>query len=261
VNYEVFKVEKKEGGIAIMTFNRPEKFNAASIQLFEELESLVQELDGDKEIGCIILTGQTITHPKKGTPFPVFSAGADITEFENLGTPEVGYDFIKICFRPFKAIELCETPIIAAVNGVAFGFGFEIAGACDMAFAARDARFALKEIIHGAIPAWTITRGLEKYDKNLVAYLCLSARELSAEEASRFGVVIDVFESDELLPRCEEIARDIAQHGFLTKTYIKKILNQNTIPDFETAERYMPAIYATEWHLGASKRFEDRKKK
>ena len=59
----------------------------------------------------MILTGQTFIHPKKGTPFHVFSAGADVEQFASIGQTEAGYDFIKLCFEPFKAIELAETPV------------------------------------------------------------------------------------------------------------------------------------------------------
>jgi len=259
MEYKVVKVERKEGGIAVITFNRPDKFNAASIPLFNDLCAAVEELDADQEIGCIILTGQTITHPRKGTPFACFSAGADITEFGNLGKPEVGYEWIKTCFKPFKAIEMSETPIIAAVNGVAFGFGFEIAGTCDMIFAAKSARFALREITHGAIPAWVVSRGLEKINKQVVAYLALSARELNAEEARRFGIAVDVFEDDMLLPECEKLAREIAQRSYMTRTYIKRILNRNAMYDYEATQRIMPAIYATDYHLESSARFQTRK--
>jgi enoyl-CoA hydratase/carnithine racemase len=255
MKYEVLKVEKKEGGYVIITFNRPDKFNAANEQLFEELAVAVQELDEDKEVGCIILTGQTFVHPKKGTPFPVFSAGADVAQFDSLSKTEAGYDFIKLCFKPFKAIEYSETPVIAAVNGSAFGFGFEISGACDIAFAARSAKFAFKEINHGTTPAWAITRGLEKYGKGVVAYLALSAQELGPEEAKRLGVVTDVFEDDELLPKCEEIAKRIAANSFMAKTYIKRIINRNAMRDYEDAERWQPSIFATEYMQGAFARF------
>ncbi len=90
--YQVLKVEKKEGGIAVLTFNRPDKFNAANAQIFHELAAAVQEMDKDKEVGCMILTGQTFIHPKKGTPFPVFSAGADVEQFAALGKTEAGFD-------------------------------------------------------------------------------------------------------------------------------------------------------------------------
>ncbi len=263
MKYEVMKVEKK-GNIAIMTFNRPDKFNAANRQIFSELAAAVQELDGDKDVGCMILTGQTFTHPKKGTPFPVFSAGADVEQFATVGKTEAGFDFVKACFEPFKAIELSETPVIAAVNGAAFGFGFEISGACDMTFAARSAKFALKEINHGALPAWAVTRGLEKLGKQVIAYLCMSAVELSPEEAKRLGIVLDVFEDDQLIPKCEEIARRIAANSYMAKAYIKSVLNRNAMCDYQQAERMMPSIFATEFMSNAFDRFlkgETRDKK
>jgi|GEM_PF-652499 len=255
MEYKVLKVEKKEGGYAVITFNRPEKFNAANAQIFGELAAAVRELDADREVGCMILTGQTFVHPKKGTPYPVFSAGADVEQFASIGQTEAGFEFIKVCFEPFKAIELSETPIIAAVNGAAFGFGFEIAGTCDMAFAAKSAKFALKEINHGAVPAWTVTRGLEKLGKGVVAYLCMSAVELEAEEAKRLGIVIDVFDDDELMPRCEELARRIAANSYMAKTFIKTVLNRRAYEDYQEAERFMPTIFATQYMQGAFARF------
>jgi len=255
MTYEVIKVEKKEGGYAILTFNRPDKFNAANNQLFRELAAAVREMDQDKDVGCMILTGQTFIHPKKKTPFPVFSAGADVEQFAGIGKTEAGFDFIKVCFEPFKAIELSETPVIAAVNGAAFGFGLEIMGTCDMAFAGQSAKFALKEINHGALPAWAVTRGLEKLGKNVVAYLCMSASELEPEEAKRLGLVLDVYEDDQLLPKCEELAKRIAGNSYFAKTFIKTILNKHAIQDYQDAERFMPSVFATEFMQGAFSRF------
>ena len=159
-----------------------------------------------------------------------------------MGKIEDGFDFIKSCFEPFKAIELSETPVIAAVNGSAFGFGFEISGCCDMVFAAKSAKFALKEINHGALPAWCVTRGLEKYGKNVVGFLCFSGKELSPEEAMRLGIVVDVFEDNELMPKCEELAELI-------------VLNRNAIADYQEAERFMPTIFASQVMQGAFARF------
>ncbi len=135
--------------------------------MFDELTEAMLELDKDPDIGCIILTGQTFQTPKG--PRAVFSAGADIEMFSKVGHVEYGSEFIKTCLRPFRTIEEIETPVIAAVNGLAFGFGFEITMACDLCIAARSARFVLKEINHGAIPAVTLTRGLGNFSKQWVA--------------------------------------------------------------------------------------------
>ena len=80
MSFETVLVEKKEN-YAIITFNRPDKFNAANGQLFADLTAAVKELDADNEVGCIILTGQTFTHPKKGTPYHVFSAARTSSNF------------------------------------------------------------------------------------------------------------------------------------------------------------------------------------
>jgi enoyl-CoA hydratase/carnithine racemase len=124
-----------------------------------------------------------------------------------------------------------------------------------MCFAARSARFALKEINHGAVPAWTVTRGLEKLGKGVVAYLCMSAVEVDAEEAKRLGIAIDVFEDEELLPRCGEIAKRIAANSAMAKTYIKRTLNRRAMEEYQEAERFMPSIFATEFMQGAFARF------
>ena len=250
--YQFLQVSKKEN-YAIVTFNRPEKLNAANTQVFGQLAACMRELDKDPEVRCIVLTGQTF-QTKKG-PRPVFSAGADVEEFSHLSKTEAGYHFIKVCFEPFKAIEQIETPVIAAVNGAAFGFGLEIMGACDLAFASKSARFALKEINHGAVPAWTVTRGLEKLGKGVVAYLCLSGREVDAEEAKRLGLVIDVFEDKELLPKCEELAGGIAKNDNMAVAFVKTALNRHAIEQYGDAERFMPAIFATEFMQNAFARF------
>lgn len=100
-----------------------------------------------------------------------------------------------------------------------------------------------------------MTRGSEKYGKNVVAYLCMSATELDPEEATRLGIVIDVFEHDELLPKCEEIAKRVAEKSNMAETFIKTVLNHKAYEDYQNAERFMPTIVATEFMQGAFARF------
>ena len=254
MSYQTLIVAKKEN-YAVITFNRPDKFNAANAQLFADLAAAIRELDADKEVGCIVLTGQEFKHPKRGTPYHVFSAGADVEQFAHLAKVEAGYDFIKVCFEPFKAIENAETPVIAAVNGSAFGFGFEIQGCCDFSFAGTNARFALKELNHGALPAWAVSRGVERYGNSLISFLALSTMELDAHEVKRLGIVIDVYEAAELMPKVEEIAARIGKNSYLSKTFIKRLLNRHHQEHYQDAERFMPAIFATEFMQSAFARF------
>jgi enoyl-CoA hydratase/carnithine racemase len=84
----------------------------------------------------------------------------------------------------------------------------------------------------------------------------MSAAELGPEEAKRLGIVLDVFEDDELLPKCEELARRIAANSYMAKTFIKSTLNRHAIGDYREAERMMPAIFASQFMQGAFARFQ-----
>ena len=107
MEYTVFKVEKKEN-YAIITFNRPDKFNAANAAIFTELAAAVKEMDADPDVGCMILTGQTFIHPKKGTPFPVFSAGADVEQFASVGEVEARFRVHQTLFRALQGHRICR---------------------------------------------------------------------------------------------------------------------------------------------------------
>jgi enoyl-CoA hydratase len=256
MSYSVFSVERK-GHVGIVTFNRPEKLNAANPAVFDELTEAMLELDKDPEIGCIVLTGQTF-QTSKG-PKAVFSAGADIEMFSKVGEVEHGSEFIKTCLRPFRTIEEIETPVIAAVNGLAFGFGFEITMACDFCIAARSARFALKEINHGAIPAVTLTRGLGNFSKQWVAYLCLTAKELSADEALAIGACVEVVDDDKLMQRALELADLVAGRSRLAKAYIKSALNRTAAEEYADPIRFMPVLFSSKVMQEAFARFLGRK--
>jgi len=250
--YSVFLVEKAKN-VAVVKFNRPDRLNAANPAIFDELTEIMLELDRDPEVGCIVLTGQTF-ETKKG-PKAVFSAGADIEMFSKVGEVEHGLDFIKTCLRPFLTIETIETPVIAAVNGIAFGFGFEITMSCDICIAARSARFALKEINHGAIPAVTLTRGLEKFSKHQIAYLCLTAKELTAEEAMAMGACVEVVDDDRLMARAMELAEIVAGRSAVAKAFIKSSLNRRAAEEYGDSIRFMPVLFASKVMQGAFARF------
>jgi enoyl-CoA hydratase/carnithine racemase len=93
----------------------------------------------------------------------------------------------------------------------------------------------------------------------VVAYLAMSAVEVDPEEAKRLGIVVDVFEDDELLPKCEEIAKRIAANSYMAKTFIKTTLNRKAMEEYQEAERFMPSIFATQFMQGAFARFLKKK--
>ena len=118
MNFETILLEKKDR-IATIWFNRPDKLNAASPQVFKDLDDALTDIEKDDDIRVVILTG-------KGD---AFSAGADVGKFE-FDKIIKGVEFIENVAKPFMHIEYLPKPVIAAVNGYAFGFGTGITLAC-----------------------------------------------------------------------------------------------------------------------------------
>ncbi|MEM7563619.1 MAG: enoyl-CoA hydratase-related protein [Pseudomonadota bacterium] len=191
--------------------NRPQQFCATDlVQLFEGLA----EDAGD--IRCIILTG---------SGEKAFCAGGDLKERDGM-TTETWTEQHLIYERMIRAVVGCPIPLIAAVNGAAFGGGCELTGAADFAYAAANARFALTETSLGIIPGaggtQTISRAVgERRAKELI----MSARRFTAEEALRWGLVNEVFELPDLLPEALKTAQKIAGNAPIAVRQAKKAIH------------------------------------
>ena len=179
VDHETLFVERYDAGYAVVTLNRPDKLNAGSPTLFAELGAVMRGLDGDPGVRAVVLTGGDSK---------AFSAGADLggMTFDEMSDC---YAFIRRCHEAFESIENLPCAVVAAVNGYAFGFGLEITLSCDLVIASDRARFGLREMNHGLVPAVTLTRGLDIIGRRRVAWMALTSDDLTAEEAREFGFV------------------------------------------------------------------------
>lgn len=176
--------------VRIFTFNRPDKLNALSTPMLEELERALEEAREDEATRVVILTGAGDR---------AFIAGADIGEYAEQ-TDEAFDAFQRFCRRLFDAIDTFPDPVIAAVNGYALGGGFEIALCCDVLIASSTARFGLPEGLLGLSPGGGGTQRLTHAAGPFVAADVLaSARRLTADEALRAGIVAKVVAPEELL--------------------------------------------------------------
>jgi enoyl-CoA hydratase len=176
--------------VRILTFNRPDKLNALSTPVLEELERALEEAREDEATRVVILTGAGDR---------AFIAGADIREYAEQ-TAEAFDAFQRFCRRLFDAIDTFPDPVIAAVNGYALGGGFEIALCCDVLIASSTARFGLPEGLLGLSPGGGGTQRLTRAAGPFVAADVLaSARRLTADEALRAGIVAEVVAPEELL--------------------------------------------------------------
>ena len=236
IEHETLIVEKHLAArYAVVTLHRPDKLNAGSPTLFRELARAISSFDRDDDVRAVVLTGG-------GSK--AFSAGADLggMTFDSMGNC---YDFIRICHEPFEAIETLPKPVVAAVNGYAFGFGLEISLVCDLVLASDKARFSLREMNHGLLPAVTLTRGLDIAGRRRVAWMALTSDDMTAEEAREFGFVNKVVPHAELEASYTALATRLAKRAPLAVAATKRLLNKGAGSHYREGENVMPAIFAS----------------
>ena len=141
-----------ESHIAIMTLNRPEAMNALSLKMLDEINESIQELSSDNRVRTVVLTGSG----KKA-----FCAGADLKERKNMSHDET-IKTVKYIGETISNIEKLPVPVIAAINGAAFGGGLEMALACDIRICSHHARLGLTETSLAIIPGAGGTQRLSR---------------------------------------------------------------------------------------------------
>ena len=170
-----------ENGIFTITINRPEKLNALNSEVMTELADALDEIYQNPLILSAIITG---------SGQKAFVAGADISEFDNIGSAEGAMLSQKGQETVFNKIENCPKPIIAAVNGLALGGGCELAMACHLRVASQFAKFGQPEVNLGLIPGYGGTQRLTQLvGKGRAMELLLTGKTISASEALQWGLV------------------------------------------------------------------------
>ena len=187
---------------AVVRLNRPEKMNALSASVLDELREAFERVESEGQARAVILTG---------TGEQAFSAGTDIGELAQLdkeGARQASLRGQGVC----DLIERSGVPVIAAVNGLAAGGGCELALSCHIRLASAKARFSLPETRLGMIPAYGGTqRAARDMGLSRALELMLAGETLSAGEALRLGLVNRVVEAEQLLTEAETLARSISE--------------------------------------------------
>ena len=195
-------------GIATLTLNRPERLNAISYAMADALTARLDDLEADPEVRAIILTGAGDR---------AFSAGADIHEFsESVGRgPEAALrDFVRRGQAMTARLEGFDKPIIAAVNGLAYGGGCEITEALPLAIASEDAVFAKPEIRLAMPPTFGGTQRLARLaGRKRALELLLTGDSFTPAKALELGLVNAVVPPGELLPAARALAQRILRHS------------------------------------------------
>jgi enoyl-CoA hydratase len=220
--------------IAEITVNRPAARNALDLQTVRELHEVIKEVSGSDDIGVAILTGAGDR---------VFVAGADIRDIRSRTKMEA---LQGINTSLFKAVEDCDKPVIAAVNGFAYGGGCELACACDIRVCSENAKFALPEVSLGILPA---AGGMYRLARiaglGLAKEMVLTGDPIDASRAFTLGLVSKIVPASELMNVSRLIARQILSRGPLAVRLAKRSLNVMTQVSTEAAmamENFAQAI-------------------
>jgi enoyl-CoA hydratase len=199
-----------DGEVLVVTIDRPEARNAVNLAVAEGIASAVERLDGDDALRAGVLTGAGGT----------FCAGMDLKAFVAGERPYVGdRGFAGITQRPPRK------PMVAAVEGWALAGGFEVALACDVIVAARDARFGIPEVKRGLVAAaGALLRLPRRIPYHMAMELALTGEPIGAERAAQIGIVSRLTEPGAAVAGALELARLIARNGPLAVDASKRIV-------------------------------------
>lgn len=254
--YEAIQYEN-EDGVGVLTLERPQTKNAVDAVMRRELPQLMGALNTDRTLKVLIVTGAGGNFCSGGDLRAVRdSAGSEGSAegrrqriLDGQATPGAFLNF--------------DRPVIAVVEGVAYGAGCSLALTADMVLAARDARFCLSFGRIGAVPDYgafyTLPRivGLQRAKE-----LVFSAREFGAAEARDLGIVMEVHEPGTVLDRAREIARSMAQASPLALSVSTRALNTSLHSDLPTMLMHeadgQGIAMSTDYHLTAVRRFLDK---
>ncbi|MDP8255972.1 MAG: enoyl-CoA hydratase-related protein [Candidatus Alcyoniella australis] len=235
MDYENIKYEVREGGVAVVTIDRPKVLNALNGPTLSELGDAFTRVAQDPEVRVAILTGGGEK---------AFVAGADISQMVDLSPIEAN-EFAGMGQRVLSSIENCPKVVIAAVNGFALGGGTEIAMACDFIYASDKAMFGQPEIKLGIIPGFGGTQRLPRLvGKAMAKELVLVGENINAEEALRIGLVNQVVPADELMQRVLKLAGKIAAKGQVAVRLGKECINRGVNIDLSHALAFEREAFA-----------------
>ncbi len=209
---------EKRGAVGIVTLNRPDARNAINAELEQALFDALEAIDADRDLraGVIAANG------------PVFCSGADLKQVNASGNP-TGAD------RPKRETIVSRThvkPLVAAVQGPAFGGGLEIVLACDMVVAAHDAKFALSEVRWGLMASGGgMFRLPRRLPRNVANQMLFTGGTISAERAWQLGLVNELTDSAEVRGRAVAMAEAVAANGPLAVSLTRRVVEEAALLD------------------------------
>lgn len=228
-----------EAHVATVTLNREEAANAMSIALLEQLRDAFYALSYDRDVRVVIVTG---------AGQKAFCAGADLKERKGMSDVEAR-QAIALIGDVVNSCEAMPQPVIAALNGVAFGGGLELALACDIRIASREAKVGLTEAALGIIPGAGGTQRLPRLiGIGRAKELIYTARRLRADEAAAYGIVEHVVAPEELHEYATALAQQMTQNAPLSLQQAKVAIHEGMQVDLHTGLTIERLAYSRLFH-------------
>lgn len=229
---------ERDGGVVVLTINRPQARNAIGLKTMDELDAALAEL-ATSDAGCAVLTGAGDR---------AFVAGGDLRELESVTSEEFAVDMATRMRRTLDRIASVPFPVVAALNGAAIGGGAEVAVGCDYRVAAEDARIGFTQVRLGVMPAWGgIERLCGLVGRGRALYLLTTGAVLTAAEALAAGLVEEVVPRDRFQARWRELAQQVAATPRSALEGIKRAVDL-TLPGVHPAsEPRAVADFARAW--------------
>jgi len=206
-----------DGRVATITLNRPDKRNAISYELIEDLLAALEEVRRPKAL-VLILTGAG----------KAFCSGMDLENLKALigRSPEQSLKDSQIIARLLRTLYDFPKPTIAAVNGAAIAGGTGLATLCDFTLAVPEAKFGYTEVKIGFVPAIVSAFLLRQVGEKVARDLLLSGRLFDAEEAQRIGLVTEIVSTENLMARTRELAAQLMENSPASLLYTKRLLSE-----------------------------------
>jgi len=255
-NYETMRVSEPVPHVMLIELHRPEVRNALNTQMGRELREIfvpLQFTPGD--LRCIVITG---------TGDKAFCSGGDLKQRHGMSDGDWRLQHA-IFEEAYYAVMDCPVPVIAAVNGVAYAGGCELALACDFIYAAQGVRFALTEVAIGIMPGGGGTQNLSRaVGERRAKELIMSGKPFTAEQAFAWGMVNEVFPLADLMPQVMATATRLADNAPISVRQAKKSIHQGLQMDLKSGLYFEVQAYdrliSTEDRIEGIRAFNEKRK-
>jgi enoyl-CoA hydratase/carnithine racemase len=233
---------------AWITIDRPEQKNALAPSTHRDLRAALKRAKDEASVAVVTGTGDA------------FCAGSDVDSLNEIQSADEVEALVEPEFRLHRCIESLSIPVVAAVNGLAYGGGFELVAVCDLAVAAADAEFALPEVRLGLTPGYALDCGLALVGRKRLLELALTGEPIVASTAREWGLVNRVAEPDELATEAERLAESVGAGPAYAARAIKRSISDATTDDVsyqQSVERLAALLSSEETRANLDEFFGD----